>query len=305
MAFRSSALPVVSAILVGLVALGGNANASPERFATKEVIVPQPASLDSTSPTLDSGKLNHSIREVLEEDVFQWRMPRDAKPKDKNAPKSWLESFVDDIHQWWKSAIKGVGDGFERWMKEKFKDLLGDRTPMNHEQTGASTPWADVVSYILYGLLAVLVVILALILVRQWRRLPPAPQRAVADAAPVNLESDQVVATQLPENEWLRLAEEKIEAGEFRLAMRAFFLATLAHLGERKLLAIRRTKSNGDYVRELVMRARDRDELRGRFDDSVRTFDWAWYGWHEVTAELLAQFRENHQQIINDGSQAH
>ena len=117
----------------------------------------------------------------------------------------------------------------------------------------------------------------------------------------VNLESDQIIATQLPENEWLRLAQEKIDSGDYRLAMRAFFLATLAHLGERKLLMIRKSKSNGDYVRELALRARDRNDLRGMFTESVRTFDWAWYGWHDVTRDLLDQFRTNHQHIVSDG----
>ena len=33
----------------------------------------------------------------------------------------------------------------------------------------------------------------------------------------------------------------------------------------------------------------------------MKTFDWAWYGWHDVTRELLDQFRDNHQHIITDG----
>ena len=67
-------------------------------------------------------------------------------------------------------------------------------------------------------------------------------------------------------------------------------------------LAISRTKSNGDYVRELGFRARERNELRACFGDNVRSFDRAWYGWHEVTREVLEHFRGNHQRISNDGT---
>ena len=131
--------------------------------------------------------------------------------------------------------------------------------------------------------------------------MPPPP--ATASTAPeINLESDQVIATQLPENEWLRLAQEKIDSGDFRLAMRALFLATLAHLGERRLLAIARSKSNGDYVRELALRARDRLGLRQCFHESVRAFDRSWYGWYDVSRDQLNQFRANHQQIITDAA---
>ena len=301
-AFRASALPVVSALLLCLALPASRVEASPQSLSVKEATTPSRSVSTGSKDALNPEKLDKSIREVLSGDMFQWRMPRDAKPKDKNAPKGWLESFVDDIGKWVQSLGKSMGDGFERWLKDKFKDML-DR-PSNYDGGGGGgTAWTQIVSNILYGLLAVLVIVLVLILVRQWRRLPPAPMKVEGATPQVNLESDQVVATQLPENEWLRLAEEKIGAGEYRLAMRAFFLATLAHLGERKLLGIRRTKSNGDYVRELALRARDRDELQGRFGDSVRTFDWAWYGWHDVTVELLTQFRENHQIIISDGNQ--
>ena len=123
------------------------------------------------------------------------------------------------------------------------------------------------------------------------------------EAAPeVNLENENVLATQLPENEWLRLAREKMQAGELRLALRALFLATLAHLGEKRLIAVGRSKSNGDYVRELGWRARDRRDLSSGFTDQVRTFDRVWYGRHEVDAALLDSFERQHEEILSHAS---
>ena len=150
---------------------------------------------------------------------------------------------------WFKQGQEALSNGFERLMKYVFKKwftskgVSSDGIDLEHR----ATSWVESLGQVLKGLLALLGVILAFLLYRQWRKLPPPPAKAEAAAPEVNLESDQVVATQLPENEWLKLAEDKISAGEYRLAMRALFLATLAHLGERKLLGIVRSKSNGDY----------------------------------------------------------
>ena len=291
-AFRASAVPV--AALIATLWLGGSSLSMGQAPVNNP---PPPPVLSSVDPKA----LDQHIRQVLKQDVFQWRMPRDPTKPKPGEEKGWFESFLDDIRRWLKSASDAVGNAFDHWITDKLKQMIkGLRGAHPIISDGSmATPWADAAQLILKVLLAILGLLLAVLLIRQWRRLPP----VVAQAAlpEVNLESDQVVATQLPENEWLRLAEEKINSGEFRLAMRALFLATLAHLGERKLLGIVRSKSNGDYVRELSLRARDRQDLRGRFGNSVKVFDWAWYGWHEVTRELLDQFRDNHQHIINDG----
>lgn len=230
-------------------------------------------------------------------------MPREEK-RDPKAPPGWLEGFVQTIHDW----IKGAGDWFSEklddWIVKKIKDALRDlfNSKKHYDPDATPSAWAESSQTILKVLLIVLALVIVVMLVRFWLRSPPAKAKATVEAAPeVNLESDHVIASQLPENEWLRLAQEKMESGDYRLAMRALFLATLAHLGDRKLVMIRKSKSNGDYVRELALRARDRDSLRTRFTDSVRTFDWAWYGWHDVTRDLLEQFRDNHQRIVSDG----
>ena len=87
-----------------------------------------------------------------------------------------------------------------------------------------------------------------------------------------DLNSEDVVASQLPEDEWLRLAREMMERGELRLAIRALYLATLAHLGLRELISIARHKSNRDYQRELLRRARAREDLQEAFGESVSIF---------------------------------
>ncbi len=254
--------------------------------------------------TIDPTKLDKSIHDVMQQDVFQWRMPRDAKHV-KDEDLGWFGSFMRDISNWVKSIGTDIGKFFDNifkgWLKDWLRGLFNSK---KGDDTGEpSTPWANSVQFVLYILLGILAVALAVLLYKQWRKMPPAVAAAAAPLPEVNLESDQVVATMLEENEWLRLAQEKMDAGELRLALRALFLATLAHLGERRMIAIKLSKSNGDYVRELGFRARDKSELRGLFGDQTLAFDRAWYGWHDVTRDLLDWFRNNHQRIVSHGTQ--
>ena len=247
---------------------------------------------------LDSTALDQSIREVLKQDEYQWRLPRGDRPAEA---KGWLADFMAGIIQWTKEMGQSASDAFERWMKDIFKGWLGDPTKgMKGDMN--STPWADFSQMALKVLLVILGLVLAVLIVRQWLKAPPKPVQGAAALPEINLENENVVASLLPENEWLKLAQEKIDGGDFRLAMRALFLATLAHLGERRLLGIVKSKSNGDYVRELGLRARDRNTLRQTFGDSVRIFDRAWYGLHEVTRDVLDEFSDNHQRITTDVS---
>ena len=112
-----------------------------------------------------------------------------------------------------------------------------------------------------------------------------------------DLRSDDIVADHLPEDGWLKLARELMEQGELRLALRASYLAGLAHLGHRQLITIARHKSNFDYERELRRRARTRDELLSAFDENLDAFERAWYGLHEVTRDTLGGFNANLERI--------
>ena len=122
---------------------------------------------------------------------------------------------------------------------------------------------------------------------------PPAVAAAIASEPiqPVpDLADENVRADQLPEDGWTKLARELLERGEFRLAMRAFYLASLAHLAERDLISIARFKSNREYERELHRRAHSFPELLAVFSDNISVFERIWYGTHEASGELVHQF---------------
>ena len=151
-------------------------------------------------------------------------------------------------------------------------------------------------------LISVLVALVAggVLALLKWRRTPPAPATDGGGAAPVDLATEEVLASALPEDEWMRLAREKLDAGEPRLAVRAMFLAILALLGERRWVEIVRFKSNRDYRAELGLRARAHAQVQESFGESVGIFERVWYGLHEVQPERLQRIMD-HYLFLKDG----
>jgi hypothetical protein len=183
------------------------------------------------------------------------------------------------------AAFSQIGR-FYRWLR-------GLLTP-NVGTGSASLDWFGLAKALaaLIAIVAVVAVV-AMVFSSVARRRKPAIAVIASAAAPPDLRSENLVADQLPEDGWRELAREYASRGELVLALRAAWLAGLAHLGRRELIGIARYKSNRDYDRELRRRARERPPLLGAFDDNLRAFERSWYGKHEVSREGYMKFEEN------------
>jgi len=240
---------------------------------------------------IDAVELEESIRDVMASPVFQWRLPREATPESEMG---WLERTMMDFHQW----LSGVARTTGRWLG----DLI-DRLLFRPNRAGGSGRPGDAglaeVARPIFVILAVVILVVGVVwLLRAWmrQRRQPKPAKISATAIP-DLEDENLIASDLAEDEWLALARERFAAGDTRQALRALFLGTLAGLGERGLLAIARGKTNGMYARELSRRASHLDDVREAFTENVRAFDGAWYGTHEVDGVAWRRFQENHSTI--------
>ncbi len=151
---------------------------------------------------------------------------------------------------------------------------------------------------LLYSLIALTAVALALLLFRFWRRAPKAPAVASEPLQPqLDLADENLGPEQLPEDGWTRLAAELMGKGEWRLAVRAFYLASLAHLAQRNLISLARFKSNRDYERELRRRAHAFPAAVSVFGENVSVFEGIWYGMHEVNGDLVTRFAAKVEQL--------
>ena len=117
-------------------------------------------------------------------------------------------------------------------------------------------------------------------------------ENATSTAQP-DLTDENTRADELPEDDWTRLGRSLLEQGNLRLALRAFYLASLSHLASRGLITITRSKSNRDYERELRRRAHAIPDLPALFGENVGIFDRIWYGLHEVNTDLVGHFVRN------------
>jgi hypothetical protein len=143
------------------------------------------------------------------------------------------------------------------------------------------------------------VAILGYIFVRIWQRRRPRPvEIANATAAAPDLAAENVRADDLSTDRWLRLAGELAEKGELRLAMRALYLATLAHLADREMITIEMHKSNREYERELKRRAHEHQELLSIFSSNLNFFERVWYGMYRVARADFDDFANRHQRML-------
>jgi hypothetical protein len=265
--FRPAATAaLLLALLLGLAPAGRAADAKPAG---------QPV-----NPT----ELDRSIEDVLARSEYTWRAPRPKRERTGNAE---VDGFLKRIGKW----IGEAWDSFENWLRNLGRPRAGSLPG------GFSLFTREGLIYTLIVVVALLLGVLMWLLwkIRLKRRAGEAEATAAVPA--LNLADENVTAEQLPEDGWLRMAMEMIERGDLRLALRAFYLASLAHLAERQLVTLAKFKSNRDYERELQRRSHALPEVNALFSHNVATFDRVWYGLHEVNPELVQHFRGNVERI--------
>jgi hypothetical protein len=249
------------------------------------------ASRPAPRASLSSADLDRSIDEVIQQREYSWRLPRETAPSKSKpeADENFLQKFFKSLEQGFKAV--------QRWMRDLFEWL--DRT--GGRRTGPSMEGlslAGVMQGLLVLLIAALAVLIVWLLFRLWRESAPV-QEFTAEALPAapDVADENVGAEQLPEDGWMRLARELLDRGELRLALRALYLAALAHLAERHLITLARYKSNRDYERELLRRGHALANVPDLFSESVMVFERVWYGRHGVNLDLLEEFTRNVERI--------
>ncbi|MCI0539766.1 MAG: DUF4129 domain-containing protein [Verrucomicrobiales bacterium] len=289
---RSSGVPLLasvifSALLFGTAVIGAPAQPpgqTGEPSAWRE------------SAAVPAADLDRAIDQVLSRPEFSWRMPR-VQAAEQDQP-GWLRGFVQSTFEMlgdWTKAIMRFGRKIFQWIQEKLFNKL--QVPL--AGGGSGTGWMTSLQLLLYGLTALVVALLAIMALRLWRRRRFRTDEILATPMPAepDLSDESVLADELPKEGWLRLGHELMGRGELRLALRAFYLAALAHLGHRELVRIARSKSNREYEYELRRRAHSRPELVAAFAESVRLFDRVWYGRHKITIADLNGFQDTVERI--------
>jgi hypothetical protein len=262
-------------------------NLSPLPVSAAGPLERTPNAKPGTENSLPAPTLDRSIDEVIHQREYTWRSPRDSAPAKPKSPTD--ENFLDQLFTRIESALR---EG-KRWIQELVEWL----NRQGGRKSGASLDGlslAGAIRGIIYLLIIALAGVLIWLLIRLWNRRGPSEEIA-AEALPAvpDVADENVGADQLPEDGWMTMARDLLNRGELRLALRAFYLATLAHLAERNLITLARFKSNRDYEREVARRGHALPEVPGMFAENITTFERVWYGAHEVTPDMLQHFSGN------------
>jgi len=242
------------------------------------------------------GELDRSIEKVMSRREYTWRIPRERISKEDREKMGLFAVFLEWVARTVRSMTRTIG----QWI-EKLLDWLATFLPKAEEgRKPSETDWMTSVRGLVFVLLGLVVCGLAVVFWRAWRRRGKARVVVASEAIPStpDLTDDQLKADDLPVDRWLSLAREMMEKGELQLALRALYLASLAHLAEHELITIARYKSNREYELELRRKAHDQGDLVTVFSKNVVMFDRTWYGMHYVTHEEMRRFTENHERIM-------
>ena len=256
------------------------------------------------SVQLEPSRLGEEISRTLEQKKYQWQLSRKSVEGESVSEKSWIALRLQEIASSARKAIRS----FTNWFEEAWKKLMKRGLKSGGGDRNVDTKFLKELSSM--ASLALIVLIGGLVLwlmIALYRKHSGKEKIVVSDegiSGMIDLESSDIVATQLLEEEWMRLAREQIAKGEERLAVRALFLATLAHLGERGLLKIVRSKSNRDYRAELRVRSRNSGVIAAAFEENTTLFERVWYGVHHLGQGTVDYYLKNHETIAQESQRA-
>jgi len=158
------------------------------------------------------------------------------------------------------------------------RDDFGDDGPARRSSGGSGVVSPNPIGgfgtigwVLLGGLLVVVVLIAAILAVRQ---APQTPKPAAAKPAELSLEA-LLAQTQRPVGEGLwRQADELARAGRSLEGLRTLYVAVLALLHRADLIRYSQTRTNGEYLAEV----RPRTEVYLPFESLTDCFELKWYG---------------------------
>lgn len=238
-----------------------------------------------------------TVDRVMQQREFTWRMPREFSENELDD--TFTGRFWKSVGEWLDRTAEDIRENLER-----FFEWLGDRFTQSDKQS-TKTSGYDPAFYkgISVFVLIILAVVLVIFLIKaiMTRRLPEEELVEVqSKPVEVDIEDENIIATVLKEDEWIAMARRLATDGEYRKAMRAWFLAGLSFLSRVDLVSIVQSKSNLEYRRELKRRAKRNPNVVPVFADNIHLFERAWYGEHVASEGDLELLEHNLDRMRSD-----
>ncbi len=256
-----------------------------------DTTMPVRAGVERTA--LSSTELDRSLSDTITKREYAWRLPRQQMTKKDHGPfAAFLDGVVDTAADW-ISAVEDWIDRALKWIRDFIIKPSLDKSHPDKSWTGSTT-------LLLYILGAIAVCLTAIFVWHTSKKRKTGTIELTGKAlAPVHdLSSEEITADELPSNEWIALARRMAEKGDLRLALRALYLGSLAHLANHGIVRIAKYKSNRDYEMEVRRRAAETSDLIAAFSENSGIFESVWYGMHDIPAEVFKEFSQKHERIM-------
>jgi hypothetical protein len=256
----------------------------------------------SSEDWLNPHHLDQQIKTVLDRDEFAWRLPRIEVDSEKSG---LFSSFFANIDAWlikvlspWKAATERFFEWLSQTLGIWLKHLGWHAPPAGDEGVKKEGRLTEFIAIVVgSGLL----LFLMWLIMQSWRKRPRKVVTLPSISVQIrpDLQSESTLATALPVNEWLQLAQELHQRGELRLALRAYYLASLAYLAEAHLITVLLSKSNHDYLREVSRRGQKTPRMLALFQTNIELFERGWYGNHLVDHTWIEEISRNHREMTS------
>jgi hypothetical protein len=222
---------------------------------------------------IDSAELKAALEDELDRARYTWRMPRKPDQRKEAGPfRTFIESIAEGVNDFFSYIRQRISDFF---------DALFDNERWTGAEGGSLSAMGKLVEIALVILCVLFAGLLLVLGLRVWQRKKETDAELLEMAAgePVpDIEDDSTSADALPEEGWLTMARDLFDKGQFRLALRALFLAVLARLAHQQYVRIARFKSNQDYRGELARHVQGQPAVLRAFEESMHMYEAVWYG---------------------------
>jgi hypothetical protein len=237
-------------------------------------------------------KLRQALDQESQRAIYRWH---DAEHP---SPPTWFDKLLGKIGR----SLDRAWDKLWSFLRKLWPRGLNLSTG-----NGQGGKWQLKDPRLWLALTAIVTIAAGGVLVWMRRRRDTSSLSIAVTVAPMLDLSDSTAATERSEDEWFALAYRLEEEGDLRSALRAAYFALLAGLAQREWLAIRRDRTNREYLNEFTRRWRRRPqtsmearvEIPEKLRGSLRQFDRVWYGFHALTPKAVAVYRQEQQEFLS------
>lgn len=228
---------------------------------------------DATTEEIDSK--NTISKTIIPEDIIQKEYSVEEKYLNEGALEDFRnqEDFIYDKERpptnnsWW--------DRFWYKVRRFLSDLFSVETDFS---------WWALLKYSFFALVIAFII----------RKLFGADLRTLFyNKAEINSIEYETISENIHELDYTKDIQEAIQQGNYRKAVRLYYLKSLKVLADKEIIKWKLDKTNGDYRREV-----SQSDYAHSFGEITRLFDYVWYGEFPVDKPLFDETEQKFQRFI-------